>query len=91
MPYRSTKEPRKLRIGYYEHDNFFKTSNPILRGLRRAREILEQAGVEIVPFDSAMMPDCVKGYAKIMFGADMASDFLGDEAVLQEYGPLGLV
>ena len=38
-----------------------------------------------------MMPECIKGYAKIMFGADMGSDFLGDEAVLQEYGPLGLV
>jgi fatty acid amide hydrolase len=53
---------RGLRVGLIEHDGLLAPSRANLRALRRAAQVLEIAGVEVIPYQIPGVPEAIGEY-----------------------------
>lgn len=71
--YNSTK---KLRIGYYTHDGYFTTAQPIVRAINECVELLRADGHTVIEFQPKNMRQLMLNYGAL-FAGDGGDDFFG--------------
>lgn len=69
--------PSKLRIGVMYHDRTLSLHPPVTRSLKTAVQAIEQAGHEVVPWDTSLHKDIVECVNEI-FKIDNYSEFLAE-------------
>ena len=57
---------RKLRIGFYDDDGFLQATPGMSRAVRVARESLEKAGHQLIPFNPPDVAEALNIYFRIL-------------------------
>ena len=57
---------RKLRIGFYDDDGFIPATPGMRRAVRMARESLEKAGHQLIPFNPPDVTEALNIYFRIL-------------------------
>ncbi|XP_077982026.1 vitamin D3 hydroxylase-associated protein-like [Glandiceps talaboti] len=66
---------RKLRIGYYDYDNFVIATPPCRRAVAMAKDALEKAGHTLIPFKPPGMDDVYEHPLTMTFQGAFADNF----------------
>lgn len=74
-----------LRVGYYESDGFLEPSTAVQRAVREAKEVLELAGVTMVPYQPANVEPLIELYFAALSadGTKTLIDVLGNDRLIE--------